>query len=105
MIFISSNDLANGPGVSSVGESGKMPSVGHTSFVVFRPAIPVKDAGILTDPPVSVPIANGTKPDATATAEPLLDHPGILGVFKSQGFQGVPLCLLRPVAPRANSTV
>ena len=64
--------------MSSVGESGKIPSVGQTSFVVFKPAMPVKDAGILTDHPVSVPIANGTKPDATATAEPLLDPPGIL---------------------------
>ena len=78
IVLISSNDLANGPGVSSVGDSGKIPSVGHKSFVVFNPAMPVKDAGILTDPPVSVPIANGTKPDATATAEPLLDPPGIL---------------------------
>ena len=33
IVFISSNDLASGPGVSSVGESGKMPSVGHTSYV------------------------------------------------------------------------
>ena len=47
IVFISSNDLASGPGVSSVGESGNIPSVGHTSFVVFKPAIPVKDAGIL----------------------------------------------------------
>ena len=64
--------------MSKVGDNGKMPSVGHLFFVVFSPTIPLSEAGILTEPPVSVPIAKAAKPDATATAEPLLDPPGIL---------------------------
>ena len=67
--------------------------------------MPVKDAGCLIEPPVSVPIANAARPEATATAEPLLDPPGNLCVWISQGFLGVPLCLFKPVAPNANSTV
>jgi hypothetical protein len=38
--------------------------------------MPQSAAGILTDPPVSVPSAIGTRPAATATPEPLLDPPG-----------------------------
>ena len=96
---------AIGPGVSKVGERGKIPSVAHLFLVVFNPTIPLSEAGILTEPPVSVPIAKAAKPEATATAEPLLEPPGILCTFSSQGFLGVPLYLFNPVAPNANSTV
>jgi len=49
--------------------------------------MPQFDAGILTDPPVSVPIAKSTKLQATADAEPLEDPPGTRsGAF---GFTGV----------------
>ena len=91
--------------MSKVGDKGKIPSVGHLFFVVFNPTIPLSDAGILTEPPVSVPMVKAARPEATATAEPLLDPPGILCVFSSHGFLGVPLYLLSPVAPKANSTV
>ena len=76
--LVSSTDRAIGPGVSNVGDSGKIPSVGHLSLVVFKPTIPFSEAGILTEPPVSVPIAKAAKPEATATADPLLEPPGIL---------------------------
>ena len=59
--------------MSKVGDKGKIPSVAHLFFVVFNPTIPLSDAGIRTDPPVSVPIAKAAKPEATATAEPLLE--------------------------------
>ena len=36
------------------------------------------------EPPVSLPIAIGTKSADTAAADPLLDPPGIF--FRSQGF-------------------
>ena len=91
--------------MSNVGDSGNIPSVGHLFLVVFKPIIPFNAAGILTEPPVSVPIAKAANPDATATAEPLLEPPGILCTFSSHGFLGVPLCLFKPVAPSANSTV
>src|SRR6516164_6692597 len=41
-------------------------------MVVFSPVIPHQAAGMRTEPPVSVPRAQGTIRAATATAEPLL---------------------------------
>ena len=38
--------------------------------------MPFSAAGTRPDPAVSVPSANGTRPSATATAEPELDPPG-----------------------------
>src|SRR5437763_731416 len=87
------------PMLSSLGESGKTPSIGHTPTVVFKPKTPQKDAGTRTDPPVSVPTANAESPAATATADPLLDPPGTRWTTRSQGFQGVPRTLLIPAAP------
>ena len=48
-------------------------------IVVLSPERPHHDAGSRTEPPVSVPIAHGAMPDATATPEPLLDPPGVRG--------------------------
>ena len=42
-----------------------------------------------TEPPVSVPRAAGTSPEATATADPLLEPPGTWGIL-FQGLRGVP---------------
>ena len=41
---------------------------------------PLKAAGMRTEPPVSVPIATGARPRATATAEPDDEPPGTLAV-------------------------
>ena len=38
--------------------------------MVLRPTIPQRDDGILTEPPPSVPMAAGHKPDATIEAGP-----------------------------------
>ena len=46
-------------------------------IVVLRPLRPHHDDGSRTEPPVSVPIAHGAMPEATATPEPLLDPPGV----------------------------
>ena len=46
-------------------------------IVVLRPVRPHHEAGSRTEPPVSVPIAQGANPAATATPEPLLDPPGV----------------------------
>ena len=46
-------------------------------IVVFSPVMPHQEAGSRTEPPVSVPIAQGASPAATATPEPLLDPPGV----------------------------
>ena len=39
--------------------------------------MPHQAAGILTEPPVSVPIATGARPAETATPEPLDEPPGV----------------------------
>ena len=47
------------------------------------PVIPHKEAGCLIEPPVSVPVAAGTIPAATAAAEPPELPPGTR--FSPQG--------------------
>ena len=66
---------------------------------VFKPVMPHQEAGMRTEPPVSVPMAQGAMRAATATAEPDEEPPGVRWVFMSQGFHGVPICSLVPQAP------
>ena len=73
--------------------------------VTFSPTIPHHPAGNRTDPPVSVPMATGTRPAATATPEPLDEPPGVRCTLRSHGLRGVPMCVLVPKLPIANSTV
>src|SRR5260221_14245316 len=73
--------------------------------VTLSPVKPQNEAGRRTDPPVSVPIAQGALRAATPTPGPLLEPPGVRAVLASQGFQGVPICWLVPQPPMANSTV
>ena len=63
-------------------------------MVVFSPVTPFHAAGMRTDPPVSVPIAQGAIRAATATPEPEDEPPGVRCVLSSQGFQGVPKMLI-----------
>src|SRR6202011_5951552 len=73
--------------------------------VVLSPVTPHQDAGSRTDPPVSVPTAQGASLAATATPEPLLEPPGVRAVSGSHGFHGVPKCRFVPQPPNANSTI
>src|SRR5438270_8519178 len=82
-----------------------MPWVLTRPIVVLSPVRPHHEAGNRTEPPVSVPIAHGANPAATATPEPLLDPPGVRATSGSHGFHGVPRCWLVPQPPIANSTV
>jgi hypothetical protein len=50
--------------------------------------MPQKAAGMRIDPPVSVPMAAGTIPAATADALPPLDPPGLHAEFN--GFRTCP---------------
>ena len=50
----------------------------------LSPTIPHSAAGWRIEPPVSVPIAHGAVPAATAAADPPLDPPGTRS--RSQGF-------------------
>ncbi len=75
-------------------------------IVVLRPVRPHQDAGSRTEPPVSVPIAQGAKPAATATPEPLLDPPGVrCDLAGPTGSTACRRCWLVPQPPIANSTV
>ena len=93
------------PGVSKLGLRGTIPAVDQRPRVVFRPTVPVRLAGMRTDPPVSVPRATSAVPSATETPAPLLDPPGARWVARSRGFHGTGWWRLVPRPPKANSTV
>ncbi len=80
----SSTVRAMGPQQSSVHDSGMMPSIGTVPGLGLSPLTPHSAAGMRIEPAVSVPIAPGHMPVATATAEPPLEPPGMRSV--SQGF-------------------
>jgi hypothetical protein len=64
-------------GQSSDAHAGTTPSVLTRPRLGLMPTVPVRAAGTRPDPAVSVPMANGTRPAATATADPELDPPEI----------------------------
>src|SRR6187402_1961439 len=64
--------------------------------------MPHKPAGWRIDPPVSEPSESGTMRDATATAEPPLDPPGVR--VTSQGFFDGPSAEFSVDEPIANSS-
>jgi hypothetical protein len=53
-------------------------------FVGLRPMRLLKAAGMRPEPAVSVPRAKGTRPRATATADPELDPPDTSASSKAQ---------------------
>ena len=90
-----------GPTVSSELLSGNTPFRLTLPNVGFRPTIPHNPAGILIEPPVSVPRDPMHNPPETAAADPLLDPPVIFMVF--QGLWQSPNTEFLPVVPKANS--
>jgi len=64
--------------------------------------IPQKAAGCRTEPPVSVPVATGTSPAATAAAEPPDEPPDI--AERSHGLRTAPKCECSFEPPIANSS-
>ena len=58
---------------------------GTSPKVGFIPTIPQNCAGIRLDPPSSVPTAANAIPQATDTAEPALDPPGVFTPAGSYG--------------------
>jgi len=67
--------VAIGPGESWETEIGTTPLVGTRPTVGLIPTHPLKAAGQLIDPSVSVPIAYAVSPAATAAPLPELDPP------------------------------
>ena len=95
--------LAIGPTESSVLLNGKAPSVGTRCRLGLKPTRPHKDAGMRTEPPVSVPMAMSHMPSATATGAPAEEPPGTR--LRSRGLPGVPKCGLAPMPEKANSVM
>ena len=88
--------MASGPTLSSVGASGSTPVRSIRVAVVLKPAIPQNAAGTRIEPDVSVPIAHGTTPAATATADPDDEPPGTRATAPERGLAGVPKCGFSP---------
>src|SRR5262249_34133831 len=76
-IVASSTERASGPTQSNVGDRGTTPSAETWFRVGLKPATPQREAGIRTEPPVSVPIAATQRPAATLVAAPPLEPPGM----------------------------
>src|SRR5215468_8932332 len=73
---------------SRVRQAGTTPAVETRPRLGFKPTMLLNPAGTRPDPAVSVPSASGTRPAATATAEPELEPPGLS--CGSNGLPGTP---------------
>ena len=91
--------LARAPTVSREGASGWTPVRLTRPRPGFRPTTPQVDAGMRTDPPVSLPSAASQNPAATAAADPDDEPPGVRWTLLSQGFQGAPTARFVPQPP------
>ena len=69
----SSTLRANGPAVSWLKAIGTMPVRDTSPTVGLMPTMPFAKAGTRIEPAVSVPIATGHRPAATAAADPELE--------------------------------
>src|SRR5688572_25410972 len=76
---------------------------GTRPYVGLRVNVPVKAAGMRTEPPPSVPTASGASPAATAAAAPPLEPPGVRARF--QGFRLTPVSGLSVTPFHPNSGV
>ena len=79
---------AIGPILSSVHESAIAPCRDTRPYVGRTPVMPQYADGVPIEPDVSLPSAYGTRPPATAAADPLDDPPDQRSVF--QGFKPGP---------------
>ena len=59
--------------------------MGTSPKVGLNPVTPQHAAGILIDPPLSLPSAASTRPAASAAADPPLDPPAILSAASGFG--------------------
>ena len=73
---------------SSERQAGTTPAVETRPRLGLSPTMLLSPAGTRPEPAVSVPSASGTRPAATATAEPELDPPGIS--FGLNALRGMP---------------
>ena len=78
-----------------VGQLGTRPALGRS------PTTLLKEAGLRSEPPMSLPSASGTIPDASAAAAPPLDPPA--DRVRSYGLRVVPNTGLKVCEPAAHS--
>src|SRR6185312_6245930 len=89
---------ASGPAVSCVAEIGIIPERLHKPTVGLIPTRPFTDAGLTTDPFVSVPMAIVQRFAATADAEPELEPDGLRS--RTYGHLVWPPRLLHPLVEK-----
>ena len=99
----SATDRASGPKCEMLSNTVGRMSIGIRPRLGFKPTRPQKEAGMRTEPPMSVPSARGTQPEATAAPEPPDDPPGVRSVF--HGFLVTPHSGLSVKLSYANSGV
>ena len=92
----------SGPAWSSDEANAIIPKRLHDPYVGLRPTIPQSAAGWRIEPPVSVPIAHGALPAATAAALPPLEPPGTRA--RSHGLSTGPKAEFSFDEPIANSS-
>jgi hypothetical protein len=98
----SATDRVSGPAC----DSSSLGVPGHTGIALsvgLSPTTPHHDAGILIDPPASLPVAIGTAPEATVAPDPELEPPE-----PRAGFHGLRVTPVRgemPVPFQPNSGV
>ena len=90
------------PPILAEGAASLLPN-GPRPAVVFSPTRSFHAAGILTEPPVSDPIAAGASPNATEAAAPEEDPPATAPSSFTQG--GVAVTGFRPNPEKANSDI
>src|ERR1700677_4849088 len=73
----SSTERVRIPCVESAFHANALAAEGMRPGVGRNPTTPQNAAGVRTDPPKSVPWARGTRPAATAAAEPPLEPPAL----------------------------
>src|SRR5262245_803614 len=96
----SSTVSANTETQSRVRQAGTTPAVDTSPRLGLRPTMLLNPAGTRPEPAVSLPSASGTKPAATAIAEPELDPPGISA--GSNRLRAMPWGVRTPTRPVAN---
>src|SRR5258708_39341398 len=98
----SATERARMPGVSKVGLKGGAPPPGQRPIVVLSPTVPVSEAGILIEPPASLPSASAAEPSHKLAPAPELEAPLPRCWRASHGVAGAPPRGLGPVAPEAD---
>ena len=94
---------AIGPATSRGSNSTARGHIGTRPGDVRKPTTLHQDAGLRSEPPTSVPSANGSMPHATATAAPPLLPPQVRS--GAQGLRVAPKTRLKVCEPAANSGV